>query len=111
MRIGKISALRPKSTLRPKERMTCMYSFCLIFSIFYALVRTHFILFRSTVEFSSHPQCYQPEPCGSINPFPSYGMPDLNPLGGGGMLFDPLMQRRRPNNGPGYGFLIFCILC
>ncbi|NP_001280346.1 Proteasome inhibitor PI31 subunit-like [Acyrthosiphon pisum] len=52
-------------------------------------------------QFSRHPPGYQPEPLGPINPFPSYGMPDLNPLGGGGMLFDPLMQRRRPNNGPG----------
>jgi len=50
-----------------------------------------------------------PEPFRPLNPFPSYGMPDLNPLGGGGMLFDPFMQRRGQNNGPGYGFLIFCI--
>jgi len=66
-----------------------------------------FILFRlSRVQLPGHQQRFQPEPCRPINP--SYGMPDLNPLGGGGMLFDPLMQRRGPNNRPGYGYLIFC---
>lgn len=44
---------------------------------------------------------------GSSRPimrFPSYGISDLDPLGGlrdyGGMIYNPLMQRR-PNNGPG----------
>ncbi|XP_022175149.1 proteasome inhibitor PI31 subunit [Myzus persicae] len=46
---------------------------------------------------SAHPPSYRPGPFEPSNPFPSYGMPDLNPLGGGGMLFDPLMQRRGPN--------------
>lgn len=32
------------------------------------------------------------------NPYPAYGMPDLNPLGGirdGGMLYDPMRVRNR----------------
>ncbi|XP_015372621.1 PREDICTED: proteasome inhibitor PI31 subunit [Diuraphis noxia] len=58
-------------------------------------------LIMSRGQLPGHPPGYQPEPYRPINPFPSYGMPDLNPLGGGGMLFDPLMQRRGPNNRPG----------
>lgn len=49
-----------------------------------------------------------------LNVFPSYGMSDLNPLGGlrdfgEGMLFNPNMRRRGQNAFPGYGFIKFCI--
>lgn len=48
------------------------------------------------------------------NPFPAYGMPDLNPLGGlggGGMLFDPMrVGSARRGDLPGYDVEIFFFL-
>jgi len=44
------------------------------------------------------------------NPFPAYGMPDLNPFGGlgGGMIFDPMrVGSARRGDLPGYGVEIF----
>lgn len=50
------------------------------------------------------------------NPFPSYGISDLDPLGGlhnpgGGMIYDPMrVGSGRRGNLPGYGFGIYYFL-
>lgn len=71
-----------------------IFNFCILKLCLYSISRTE-------------PNNYTPNI--PRNPFPSYGMPDLDPLGGlhnpgGGMIFDPMRVRNDRSMGfPGYG--------